>query len=514
MEINKDTHGGNRQQYAKQAGRPVEDIIDFSANINPLGPPAWLTSVITSQIPDLSHYPSPDCAVMKATLAKTWNIKADEIFIGNGSSELLYTLPLVLDKGSALISVPSYLDYDRAAQAAGLDIKTIALDEALNFKLNLEDLSQQCHGGEIVFIGQPNNPNGLSHNPDGLRRLAADNPDTFFIIDEAFLGFIKGADSLVHNRPANAAVLISFTKLFAMAGLRLGCVVAEAKWITAIQKRLPFWTVNSLAQAVGEKLADSPDYVSKSQDFCNEERAFLTKGLADIKGLHIFPGEANFILLRSDIEAWKAPVLFNVLLNNFSIAIRCCGNYPGLDDRYFRVAVRTHEENKLLLDALTATLQPGSNITPSSKAARTPALMIQGTTSNAGKSILAAAFCRIMLQDGYRVAPFKSQNMSLNSYVTQDHLEMGRAQVVQAQAARLEPSVLMNPVLLKPNSDTGSQVIINGKPVGNMQVKEYRNYLPTAFEAVKTAYDTLAEDCDVMILEGAGSPAEVNLKKK
>ncbi len=139
-------------------------------------------------------------------------------------------------------------------------------------------------------------------------------------------------------------------------------------------------------------------------------------------------------------------------------------------------------------------------------------LMFQGTNSDAGKSILTAALCRILLQDGYRVAPFKAQNMSLNSFVTHDGLEMGRAQVVQAQASRIDPDVRMNPVLLKPSSDVGSQVIVRGKPVGNMRVNEYVCYKPKAWEAVKEAYDSLAAENDVIILEGAGSPGEINLK--
>ncbi len=133
---------------------------------------------------------------------------------------------------------------------------------------------------------------------------------------------------------------------------------------------------------------------------------------------------------------------------------------------------------------------------------RAAALMIQGTSSNAGKSVLTAALCRILLQDGIRVAPFKSQNMSLNSFIARDGGEMGRAQVVQAQACRLEPDVRMNPILLKPNSDTGCQVIVRGKPVGNMRVGEYVRYKPQAFAAAKECYDALAAEFDAIVLEG------------
>ncbi len=140
------------------------------------------------------------------------------------------------------------------------------------------------------------------------------------------------------------------------------------------------------------------------------------------------------------------------------------------------------------------------------------ALMIQGTTSNAGKSVLTTAFCRILSRKGYSVAPFKAQNMSLNSFVTRDGKEMGRAQVVQAQACRKDPDVRMNPVLLKPNSNTGSQIIVMGKPVGSMNIQEYTKYKKELISTVHQAYDELAKENDIIVLEGAGSPAEVNLK--
>ena len=132
--------------------------------------------------------------------------------------------------------------------------------------------------------------------------------------------------------------------------------------------------------------------------------------------------------------------------------------------------------------------------------------------SNAGKSLLAAGLCRIFKQDGYRVAPFKSQNMALNSFITEDGLEMGRAQVMQAEAAGIRPSVLMNPILLKPTNDVGSQVIVNGEVLGTMSARDYFKYKKTLVPDVMKAYNALAEDNDIIVIEGAGSPAEINLK--
>ncbi len=139
-------------------------------------------------------------------------------------------------------------------------------------------------------------------------------------------------------------------------------------------------------------------------------------------------------------------------------------------------------------------------------------IMIQGTMSNVGKSLLAAGLCRIFKQDGYRVAPFKSQNMALNSYITSEGLEMGRAQVMQAEAAGIEPSVLMNPILLKPTNDVGSQVIVNGEVLATMRARDYFKYKKTLIPDIMKAYHMLEEQSDIIVIEGAGSPAEINLK--
>lgn len=141
------------------------------------------------------------------------------------------------------------------------------------------------------------------------------------------------------------------------------------------------------------------------------------------------------------------------------------------------------------------------------------AIMIQGTMSNAGKSLLVAGLCRILMQDGYRVAPFKSQNMALNSYITADGLEMGRAQVMQAEAAGILPSVHMNPILLKPTTDMGSQVIVNGSSVGNMDAREYFACKKDLLPVIQNAYHALEQEYDIIVIEGAGSPAEINLKQ-
>ena len=145
---------------------------------------------------------------------------------------------------------------------------------------------------------------------------------------------------------------------------------------------------------------------------------------------------------------------------------------------------------------------------------RGKSLMVQGTASSVGKSVLCAALLRILKQDGWRVAPFKAQNMALNSFVTKDGAEIGRAQAMQAQAAGLEPDVRMNPVLLKPTSDRRSQVIVDGRAIGSMTAMEYQQYKPQLRRKIRETYDRLEAAVDCVVIEGAGSPAEINLKRE
>jgi len=502
-------HGGNVRQLAEAAGRSEKDLLDFSANINPLGLPEWLRSLISSQISSLVHYPDLNCSLLVEAFASQRGISAEEVLIGNGSTELLYLLPRAVPKRRAVIPAPSYLDYRKACELAGLTVESMLLREDNGFRLDLSALDLKLHGDELVFVGQPNNPTGLLVEPEALRALAFNHPSTVFIVDEAFADFIDGLDSLIHNRPSNVVVLYSLTKFYAIPGLRLGCAVADRNIAREVRRIMPPWTVNTLAQAVGEAALQDNAYAVQTRILVKTLREQLSHELQSIPNLTVYPGSANFLLVRIDRKDLDGPTLARKMLVD-GIAIRNCGNYEGLDNRFFRVAVRTAEENALLCQSIRKALGVTSS-TPKSRR-KTPAIMFQGTSSNAGKSILTAAMCRILLQDGYRVAPFKSQNMALNSFVTRNGEEMGRAQVVQAQACRLDPDVRMNPILLKPSSDTGAQVIVWGQPVGNMDVSQYISYKTEAFAQAKDAFASLASEYEVIVLEGAGSPGEVNLK--
>ncbi len=526
-------HGGNIRHLARKLNcRPV-DLIDFSANINPLGPPGFLHDLIMDHIPDLVHYPDPDSTILTNNIAACFSLDPQQVVAGNGTSELLFQIPWLLQPERAFICVPSYIDYGTACSKAGIAVEYFPLQSEDLFQPDLERLSGCIRPGDLVILGQPNNPTGRLIDRGLLLALIRNHPDSQFLIDEAFAGFIPSYQSIA-GCADNLLVLYSLTKIFAVPGLRLGFIVASHSLCRRLRENSAPWRVNTIAQVVGaaclaeaspENYSFSPrHYLERSYQLISQERAFLTSSLSALPDLTLFPSSANFILLRSENRQFPAVLIAEILLNNHQIAIRTCSDYNNLDHRYFRIAVKRRSENEKLVHALDQVLRPhlgsdnnsnqaffkkkGSRIQPEKK----PALMLLGTGSDVGKSVLVAALGRILLQDGVRVAPFKAQNMSLNSYVTRNGGEMGRAQVVQAQACRLDPDVRMNPVLLKPNSDVGSQIIVLGKPVGNMNVQDYVSYKKTAWQEVCTAYDSLASEHDVMLLEGAGSPGEVNLK--
>ena len=503
-------HGGNLNGLSRMSGRSAEEIVDFSASINPLGPPEWLRPVISAHVSSLVHYPDPDNTELVAAAARRYGISTAEIIVGNGSSEIIHYLPRVTGAKRAVVPVPAYSDYALASELAGLSVEKLPMSEDQGFVLDLCEFESRLKGNEIVFIGQPNNPTGLTVNTDHLRDLARRKPDTTFVVDEAFADFLCDFDSITVERPANVLVLCSLTKFYAIPGLRLGCAVADPELVERCKRLMPTWSVNALAQAVGTMALKDEEYAARTREFVMQQRERLISDLRQMPGLAVYDSRANFVLCKLCRADLDATALAGRLLRN-GIAVRVCDNFDGLDSRFFRVAVRTEAENVLLVRSLRSALGVPSQPTAKS---RTPAIMFQGTSSNAGKSVLTAALCRILLQDGYSVAPFKAQNMSLNSYVTRDGGEMGRAQVVQAQASRIDPDVRMNPILLKPNSDTGSQIIVCGKPVGNMDFCQYTSYKASTFDKAKECYDSLAAEYDVMVLEGAGSPGEVNLKSR
>ena len=303
-----------------------------------------------------------------------------------------------------------------------------------------------------------------------------------------------------------------------MAGLRLGfAVFSSEETARKVYGWGAPWQVSGPAQAAALAIlgAGGDFYIEKTKSYIADQRFFM-EGELEKLGFSTVPGCANYILFRG-------PEDLGGRLAKRGFSIRDCSDYRGLKidrenmersaaaqkgaggktagERYYRIAVKKEREKQVAAAGNGEVCEMAVNI------------MIQGTMSNAGKSLIAAGLCRIFAQDGYRVAPFKSQNMALNSCVTEEGLEMGRAQAVQAEACGVKPSVLMNPVLLKPSTDVGSQVIVMGKVRANMKAADYFRYKKELIPEILEAYRKLEEENDIIVIEGAGSPAEINLKR-
>ncbi|MCF6335949.1 MAG: cobyric acid synthase, partial [Spirochaetales bacterium] len=476
--------------------------------------------MINRNIETVIHYPDPEQTGLRQAAADYYSISADRVIFGNGASEFISLLPKILDIDHLIIPIPSYSEYNnRKIQTSYLKLS----DEdgfALNFE-KLQILLNSSRGRKLVFIGQPNNPTGKSVEISELKDIAANNEKTMFCIDESFSDFIPGYSSLATKLLPNIIIIKSLTKFYGIPGLRLGLCICSPNIINKIKTDQTPWSVNILAQKIGEKLFTDKLFFDKSITTVKNLKKQLTDDLSNFNWLKLYPGEANFIL----IKITNPSINFDQLDAHFlrdNIIIRNCSNFYGLKNSFFRIAVKTAYENKQLINSLKSFshnidinrgIQDYQYKNNQYRKREAKPLMIQGTASNAGKSILVAGLCRILYQDGYNVAPFKAQNMSNNSAVTINGKEIGRAQALQARACNLTPDVRMNPVLLKPSSDSRSQVIINGIAKGYMTGKNWKTFKAGIRKDVENSYDSLSAEYEIVILEGAGSPGEVNLKE-
>jgi L-threonine-O-3-phosphate decarboxylase len=349
-------HGGNIRALAERAQIPPEQILDFSASINPLGPPRWLGQAISSQIGNLVHYPDCECRELKAAVAQKYSVEPAEVVAGNGSTELLYLLPQLVKARRAIIPVPSYVDYAKAARLAGVQIVELPAKEDQGFTVESCHWAEVLQPGDMVLIGRPNNPTGAVCDQQWLSQLIANHPDVTFVVDEAFGELAQEFIPLLQPRepvPPNVVVLISLTKSFAVPGLRLGVALASSDLASRMAQRLPPWSVNTLAQAVGVRAMQDTAYPEESRRYITQQRQRLADGLAEL-GFTVFPGQANYLLVKSHTQVCG---LAEQLLKS-GIAIRICDNFVGLDSRCFRVAVRTASENERLLQTMARIRKP------------------------------------------------------------------------------------------------------------------------------------------------------------
>jgi cobyric acid synthase CobQ len=505
---------GPHLEIAHGGSPPREDVefssvIDASASISPLGPPGWLRQEIERSISQLGHYPERNSLSLRRLIAKHEACSEDQVVVGNGSSELLALLPLVADATRWIVAAPSYGEYRRSAAWCDKDVELFPLGVAPNFALDWSALAARLSSPSVVVLGHPNNPTGTLLDVEAFESLRRAHPATLFVVDEAYADFCSGFRSVWNPRARNLVVLRSLTKSWAIPGLRLGHALSSTVIARALQARQSPWSVSVLAQRVGARIFEDTEFLGRLREQLPPLKQQLLEGLARLPSCRVYDTAANWVLLQLTEPKLLARDVARAAQAH-DVWLRSLDDFANLEGEWLRISLRNAPQTERLLDVLGHVLgHPRTR----SKAKTPAAIMLQGTTSDAGKSLLVTALCRCLLEDGYRVAPFKAQNMSNNSGIAVDGGEMGRAQVVQAQACGLMPDTRMNPVLLKPTSDRGAQLVIRGFAEGHRDVMGYLATKRRCLEAALTAYDELGRDFDVIVCEGAGSAGEMNLRK-
>ena len=500
-------HGGDVFSYEKQYKR--KPVADFSANTNPLGISKKAKEALSALLEDstsLSSYPDRNSRALKTALSGEYGIKESKIVCGAGAVEIIYNVALAFSRGKkSLIASPAFSEYKNALTRAGAsEIESVIAKEEDDFLLSSVPDTTNC---ALFFICSPSNPAGAVTSYDFLEKCAlqCQKTNTILVLDACFSPFddeaqqsvLKLCKKMSDESLSNIVIIGAFTKFYALAGLRAGfALCSDEKTARTLEEIAPPWSLSTAAQvAAVASLADS-EFKERTKALIDEEREYMREKLSCL-GIKKVWGRANFLLFRSRIGLKSE-------LERKGIMIRSCSSFDGLNPAFFRVAIKSRRENDELLSALRACL---------SEKGACKFLMIQGTMSNAGKSFLTAALCRIFHEDGLRTVPFKAQNMALNSAVASDYSEIGRAQEMQARAAGVLSDYRMNPILLKPTSHTSSQVIVCGKAVSDMNALQYFKKKKDLMPVVLQCLESLASENDIIVIEGAGSPAEINLRE-
>ena len=371
-------HGGNIFQFAHEQRIEPYEVIDFSANINPLGPSQRGLAALEAQLRYISHYPDATNDDVLNTIADTYGMNKNQIVVGNGAAELLYAICRLPGYTGAFVPAPGFSEYKEALEASQIPVRDIYYRprEDDNGKpyfevpyLALETFAAELKGQDgriIVFLGNPNNPDGTLLDKNHIRTLASmlKDANSLLVIDESFIDFV-GNDTLQDNEYSmrslvnefdNIIVVHSFTKFYAVPGLRIGAVFSNPQIIDQLNTFIPTWSVNTLAQAYTESALNDVEYVKRTKQVLREEQHYMYNALDAIAGITVYPPSANFILFHIEQEEVTADSI-NEALKKHNMIVRNCDSYMGLNSHWVRVAIKDHDNNVRLVDTLTDILK-------------------------------------------------------------------------------------------------------------------------------------------------------------
>lgn len=339
----KHIHGGNVYQY--------QNCVDFSANCNPLGTPESVKNAIIESLSHINDYPQVGCAPLKEAIAQYEGVEKSEVICGNGAAELIFSLCRALKPKKALLPAPTFAEYEQALTSVGCSCSHFFLKEEQNFSMDDSFLKEIAKEFNIIFLCNPNNPTGILTKREFLVKVLEKcrEHSVFLVVDECFLDFVKEPESYtlkgVLKEYPNLFLLKAFTKRYAMAGVRLGYgLTANRELLEKMESVTQPWNVSSLALAAGLAALKEREYVKQGRETVFREQEFLKKEMKAL-GFQVFPSEANYIFFKGEKNLFEKCVEKGIL-------IRDCSNYPGLKSGFFRIAVKSHEDNKTLLRVL------------------------------------------------------------------------------------------------------------------------------------------------------------------
>lgn len=345
-------HGGDILAAAQAAGLSPESILDFSASINPFGPPPGLTEYLFDQWEKVTHYPDPSCRDFLWAVKKAYR-PANPVLAGNGAAELIYLVCRLAAPGKVLLPAPTFSLYAKAAQAAGAQAEHVVFGPESGYHVNIDVLRRQVRQvrPRLVILCNPNNPTGFLHGREEVLELYREcrEAGSLLMVDEAFLEFCPDHDNLTLLREKGShLVLRSLTKMFSLPGLRLGFISGPGELLAKMAVLRDPWSVSAIAQLAGEYVLRDKLFVLQSVKDIARLREKLAEQIAATEGFSVFPAAANYLFVQT-----KWPKVQEYLLRR-GILVRDCGTFLGLDSGYIRVAVRSEEENSRLLAALSA----------------------------------------------------------------------------------------------------------------------------------------------------------------
>lgn len=361
-------HGGDVWTAAKAFGGTAESFLDYSANINPLGPPACVIAALQQSGERLLHYPDPGHRKLKSFLAERLSIDEKRLLIGNGAAECMALVLLALKPHTVGIASPCFSEYELLSRQFDAQVISMIGHAEQDYRVEPERLFELVTHAELTFVGHPNNPTGVLYDPEVLMEAAslAEACGHTLVVDEAFIDFLAEDEaqsySLIRLCETNPHLVIlrSLTKFYAIPGLRLGYAAAHSGIIEGMKRKQVTWSVNALALAGGEALFDPMNraeveaYEQRTRALIGEERQWLRAQLQEL-GISTWPSKANFLLCRIEMP-WTAARLQRAL-GERGILIRSCAMYEGLEDGHFRLAVKDRASNEKLVQLLRNVLE-------------------------------------------------------------------------------------------------------------------------------------------------------------